>query len=75
MFPDNRRFNHARTDMIEVDTIENVINKKIDFIKQMPKVLSWKSLKGQKKMENILGLELEIVIMLKYNNQPLFYEV
>ena len=49
MFPDNKRFNLARTDIIEVDTIDDVINKQIEFIKIDTQGAELEIIKGAKK--------------------------
>lgn len=49
MLPENKIFNLARTDIIEVDTIDNVINKQIDFIKIDAQGAELEIIKGAKK--------------------------
>ena len=76
IFPDNQRFNIVKTEILEMSTIDKIVDRTIDFIKIDAQGGELEIIKGcKKKIEHVLGVELEIGIAPIYKDQPLLNEV
>jgi len=75
-FPKRERFDIIKKIEMETDTIDNLVDKKIDFIKIDAQGGELEILKGANKtLDHVMGLEMEVGLHEIYLDQPLFHEV
>lgn len=75
-FPKLERFDLIKKIEIETDTIDNLVDEKIDFIKIDAQGGELEILKGANKtLSHVMGLELEVGLHAIYLNQPMFHDV
>lgn len=75
-FPKRDRFDLIKKIEMETDTIDNLVDAKIDFIKIDAQGGELEILKGANKtLDHVMGLELEVGLHAIYLNQPMFNNV
>ena len=80
-YPDSGRYDILQTIKIEVDTLDNVLNKNknidVDFIKLDAQGSELSILKGANNIlsSSVIGLEIEVEFVQLYQDQPIFSEI
>lgn len=75
-FPKRHRFDLIKKLKMKTETIDNLVDEKIDFIKIDAQGGELEILKGaNKSLEDVMGLELEVALHAIYLNQPMFHDV
>lgn len=75
-FPNVGRFKTIKEIELEIDSIDNTVSKKIDFIKLDIQGSELNALEGGKSaLDNVLGIEVEVEFVHLYADQPLFGSV
>lgn len=75
-FPNSNRFTITRSEDLKIDSIDNLIESGVDFIKLDIQGGELNALKGAKhNLKNAMGIEIEIEFLELYINQPLFGDV